>query len=493
MRVTKQHWALLLAPFVLGACGLLNVNVNGVVHKLGESDPEETAQNQSGSGSSGNGSSSGSGKSSSGKTAAKGEKEGHDQLRKDTRTLMNEMDKLLLESPEALPAAKISAMAAKQSAFEDAGLENEATYVAHLVTYYKLENAWRTDPAKAGEGLAKQLKGAVTTEGELTGKDKPVSFKFQAEAGKCYTFMSHMKMPGGDDDGASDFFLDGGKKGSQLQRFTMPERRTRGSGLSRRLAKAYTYGACALEATEITVTAKLKYAGTANGLRYAVIEHARDKFPKYLAIDMQPSQNDSCDAANWESFWTNPLPGSLVYGSKEPFLTYSSGTADEMWMTAWSAGQDEVRVMRKDIVGTPPKQFKFDDKPKFRKCPRKLENAHSPDGLKVAQCYAALGKRFDPQFDAAYAAKRSATTWIGEVNAQKRIEALNNQYDSEEDRTCSKLEAEVNKKFETAYNKIVDLFMTSPPKNAFDRADIMKRQYEGVAEIRCVGTHTCSF
>lgn len=501
MKSAKKQWALLLAPFVLGACGLLKVNVNGKVHTLGESDPEE--EKQASAGSSGNaGGSSNSSKDSSDsgtsseaskpKNADKAAKEEHDKLRKDARALLVEMDKMLIEGPDPIPGEKIAAMSDKRSAFEDAGLENEALYLAHVLTYYKLENAWRSEPTKTGESLAKQLKGAVTTQGELTGKDKPVSFKFQAEAGKCYTFMSHMKMAGGDDDGASDFFLDGGAKGSKLQRFNIPARRTRGAGLSRRLAKAYTYGACALESTEVTVSLKMKYAGTANGLRYVVVEHGRDKFPKYLAMDLQPSLNDSCDVENWTSMWTNPLPEAIVYGSTQPFLTYDVGTADEMWMTAWSIGFGEARLQRKDVVSTPPKQFKFDAKPKYRKCPRDVQNAHSPEGIKVAQCYTALDKRFDPQFDAAQRAKSQAGTLLGEINAQKRIEALNSQYDAEEERTCGKLEADVNKKIEDAHNKIVDFYMTSAPKSSFDRADELKRQHEGLAEIRCVGTYSCS-
>jgi|GEM_PF-6095850 len=498
MKITKQHLGLLLAPFVLGACGLLKVNVNGKVHTLGEPDPEEQKQASTGS-SGGNASSSGStpssgGSSSSGKAKNpdKAAKEAHDNLRKETRALLVDMDKMLIEGPDPIPAEKISAMSDKRSAFEDAGLENESLYLTHVLTYYKLENAWRTDPSKSGENLAKQLKGAVTTQGELSGKDKPVSFKFQAEAGKCYTVMSHMKMAGGDDDGASDFYLDGGAKGSKLQRYNIPVRRTRGSGLMRSLAKAYTYGACALESTEVTVSLKMKYAGTANGLRYVVVEHARDKFPKYLAIDLQPLQNDSCDVENWTNLWTNPLPGSVVYGATQPFLTYSAGTADELWMTAWSAGFGEARLRRNDVVSTPPKQFKFDDKPKFRKCPREMKYAHSPEGTKVAQCYTSLDKRYDPLFDAAQRAKDTAGSLLGEINAQKRLDALNHQYDEEEDRTCSKIEADVNKKLEDAYSKIVDFYMTTPSKSSFDRASEMKQQHDGLAEIRCVGTYSCS-
>jgi hypothetical protein len=507
MKSTKQQWALLVAPFVLGACGLLQVSVNGALQTLGEPDPAEQQAKASSSGNSGSSGSSGSSSSKggssdsgSGKTAsaskpkdpAKAAKEEQDQLRKDTRALLVEMDKMLIEGPDPIPGEKIGAMSDKRSAFEDAGLENESLYLAHVLTYYKLENAWRTEPEKTGENMAKQLKGAVTTQGELSGKDKPVTFKFQAEAGKCYTVFSHMKMAGGDDDRASDFYLDGGAKGSKLQRYYLPSRYTRGSGAHRQLAKAYTYGACALESTEVTVSLTMKYAGTANGLRYVVVEHARDKFPKYLATDLQPLQNDSCDVENWTNMWTNPLPSAVVYGSAEPFLPFSSGTADELWMTAWTIGSGEVRLRRGDITSTPPKQFKFDDKPKFRKCPREMKYARSAEGTKVAQCYAALDKRFDPQFNAAQRAKDQAVSLLGEINAQRRIEALNRQYDDEQDRTCGKMEADINKKFEEAHNKIVDFYMTSAPKPAFDRAGEMKKQHEGLAEIRCVNTSTCS-
>lgn len=501
MKVAKNHWGLLVAPFVLGACGLVKVNINGETKTLAEltsSEETKTAENKeaesktaekssSGSSSTSSKSSGSSGSSNSSgkpKDDARAAKEDQDKLRQDTRTLLVEMDKILIDTPDAIPAAKLTAMSEKQNAFEEAGLQNEALYVAHLLTYYKLENAWRGDAANTGDTLAKQLKGAVTTQGEISGKDKPVSFKFQAEAGKCYTVMSHMKIAGGDDDGASDFFLDGGAKGSKLQRYDIPARRTRGPGLLRRLAKSYTEGACALESMEVTVSLTMKYAGTANGLRYVVIEHARDNFPKYLAMDLQPSLADSCDVEGWTNLWTKPLPASIVYGSTEPFLTRDAGTADELWMTAWTTGFAEARLRRGDVSSTPPKQFKFDDKPKYRKCPRELKYAHSPEGLKIAQCYAALDKQFDPQFDAAQRAKDQATTWLREINAQKQLDALNARYDEAADRTCVKQEVEINKKFEDAYNKIVDFYMTSPPKSSFDRAAEMKAQHEGVDQIR---------
>jgi hypothetical protein len=461
-------------PLLLCACGLVNVNLGGAASSLGgSSDPEDE-------------SSSGSGKSSSKSSDTS------DALRSDTKKMLNELDGLVLDKPDPIPADKIAALEGKGKELTSAGLKDEASYVQHVLTYYRLENAFRAEPAKTAEAVAKQLGGAVTAQGELVGKDKPVSFKFSAQAGKCYTVLSRMKNAGGDDDRMSGMFLDGGKDGSFLQRYDISPRTTRGAGLHRNLSKSYTLGACALKPMDVTFSASLQYAGTQNGLRYVVIEHARDKFPMYLAVDLEVRLNDSCDVESWTNMWMEPLPGAVLYGKSEPFLAPDVGTAEELWMTAWDAGQHEVRLQRKDVTSTPPKQFKFGSDFKFRGCPHNVKDAHSPDGIKAATCYEALDKRYNPQFDAAEKARDSATTLLAGVNAQKRLDALNNQYNDEKARTCGKIEAETAKKMEAVYNKIVDFYSSTPPKPPFDRAAEMQRQHEGVAEIICVNMSQCS-
>jgi len=504
-----KRWSVVCLPFLLCACGLLKVNINGKTHVLGESDPEEkTAEASSGStssgssssgsssrssGSSSSGDSSSSGSSSSSKKSADKEAKAQAEgLRRDTNATLREVDNLLISGPDAIPADKLAAVEAKGKALSSAGLADETSYVKHVLRYYRLENAWRGDASKTADTMAKELGGAVTAQGEVTGKDKPQTIKFKAEAGKCYTVFTHLKNAGGDDDRATGFFLDGGAKGSSFQRYGLSPRTTRGAGLRRMLSKSYTYGGCALEAMDVSMSVKLSYAGTQNGLRYVVVEHAREKLPTYIQVDLEPMLNDSCDVENWTNMWLQPLPGAVLYGGSAPFLAYDAGTAEEMWMTAWDPAKHEVRVQRKNVSSEAPKQFKFDPNAKFGKCPRKLENAHSPEGMKVAQCYAALDRKYDPLFNAAEKARDNATTLLSEINANKRLKALNNQYADEEDRTCGKIEDDVHKKMQAAYNKIVDFYMSTPPKNDFDRAAEMKKQHEGVFQIRCVGQHTCS-
>jgi hypothetical protein len=259
------------------------------------------------------------------------------------------------------------------------------------------------------------------------------------------------------------------------------------------LAKEYTNGACALKTVDVTATMMLSYAGTTNGIRYVVVEHARDKFPSYLALEAEPELADGCDVEGFTNMWTNPIPGAVMYGSTEPLVPYDVGTAEEMWQTAWVADGQETRIKREDYASSPPKQLKFEKDYHFKGCPKELKSAHSPDGIKVAQCWDGLNRRYDPQFDAARSAKDNAVGILAEVAADNRMTALNNAYDAEADRTCNKLDAEVGKKLSTAYNKVVDFYQATPYKSPFDRAALLKATYEGVGNIRCVDAgHTCS-
>lgn len=489
-----KNWCLVGAVSLLAGCGLFKVNVNGEVKTFGGSgsssgEEEPTRDAKSSSSSGGSKQAKGGGGSAE---AAKSDKEKLKTLRMDTKELRRELDKLVVDDPGPIPAAKLAQLEARKKDFADAGLEPEVHYLAHLRTYYDLENAWRTDAAKSPDQLASVLGGKVAASGELTGKDKPQTFKFKAEAGKCYTVLLRMKNAGGEEDKMTSFKLDAGKANSSLQRFRVDQRRSRGAGVQRSLSKSYTQGACALKDTEIAATAELKYAGSQNALRYVVVETTREKFPQYLALDLEAELNDSCDAENWTSLWTNPLPGAVLYGAEAPYMPYDVGTAEDMWMTAWSAGHGEVRVKREDLSSVPPKQFKFNNKVNFRGCPKELKYARSADGIKVASCYDRLQKKYDPQWDAAEKARDNAPGLLAQIAAERRIKQLNNQYDDEVQRTCKKLDAEVGKKFEDAYSKLVDFYTATPPKAPFDRGKELKLTYEGVVQIMCVGTHTCS-
>lgn len=488
-----KRLGLVAALGLVAGCGLFQVRVNGEVKTLGGSSESSKSGEGGDAKSSGGGSSKSESSSESGGGApSKSDKERNEALRKETRELRDSIDKQVQEDPGPLPADKLAELDKKKKAFKDAGLEAEVHYLSHLQGYYALENAWRGDAAKSPEALAAALGGKAHASGEVTGKDKPQTFKFKVEEGRCYTLLMRMKTAGGEEDKMASFDLDAGKENSSLQRFTMRQRTTRGAGLHRSLSKSYTHGVCATKSAEVTAKVELKYAGSQNALRYAIVETPKDKLPEYLALELQPYMSDSCDVDNWLSMWTNPIPGAVLYGAEAPYVPYDVGQAEEMWMTAWSAGYGEVRVKREDLSSAPPKQFKFNNKVNFRGCPKELKYAKSADGIKVATCYDRLNKKFDPQFDAAEKARDNAVGILAEINADRRMTQLNNQYRDEEERTCKKMEQEVGKKFDAAYTKIVDFYTATPIKSSFDRGKELKLTYDGAVEIGCAGRSSCS-
>lgn len=488
-----NRWSLIGAAALMAGCGLFRVNVNGEVRTSGGGSSSE-------SGSKGSKSKSGDAKNDGddgdgGKKAGSGEKadkQKAEELRKDAKAIRNDIDKAVQETTTALPADKISQLDGKRKEFASAGLAAEARYLEHLMTYYKIENGWRAEGAKSAEAVAAGHGGSAVTSGEVTGKDKMQVFKFQAKEGHCYTVALRMKIAGGNDDRMSDFYMDGGKENSSLQRYHFDARRTRGSGFNKALAKTYTYGACALKATEVAVSVQMTYAGSTNGLRYVVVETPREKLSQYVALDLEPQKNDSCDVDNWASLWLNPIPGSVLYGKEEPFIPFDIGNSEDMWTTSYAANLAEVRIKREDFTSTPPKTFKFEGKPKFKGCPKELKYAHSADGIKIATCYEKLAKRYDPQFDAARKARDNALGIVAVVAANKRLDALQDQYDGEVERTCGKMEDDIEKKYEAAYSKIVDFYNSTPVKSSYDRGKDLKLTYEGAVEIGCQGMSTCS-
>jgi hypothetical protein len=413
-------------------------------------------------------------------------------LRQQTRALTRELDSLVKESSATLPQEKLAELQKKSKEFADAKLDAEVVYLKHLSTYYALENAWRGESGKAPEALAGLLGGAASASGEVAGKDKPQTFKFAVAEGHCYTVLMRLKNAGSEEDKVTDFDFDAGKDTSTLLAFTMGQRTTRGAGSHRSLSTSYTDGVCATKSATVSARVKLQYAGSQNGLRYVVVDTSREKFPEYVALEVEPRFSDGCDVDNHVAMWTNPIPGAILYGSSEPLIPSSVGQAEEMWMTAWDPAGRDVRVKRDQLSSAPPNAFKFDPKPRAEACPHKLNDAKSGDGIKVATCYEGMAKRYDPLFEAAERARSSAQDILSARNANARLEQLQKQFDDEESKSCGRIRGEVAKKFEAAHNKIVDFYLKAPIKNAFDRGNALKLTYEGAEEIGCAGVSNCS-
>lgn len=468
---------------LLTGCGLLKVNVNGKVQTLGGDPQSEESNKPSSESKGGSGATSPNAASSdTGPTDKQRERDAKKALADARRAMIQHVAKVDQQiSSQAGPVfesdvTELEKQAKQLGKLGDADGEAFASYVA---TSYRIENAWRVEASQAAPTLAKQLTAEVVTEGTLTGKKKAVSFSFSAEAGHCYYGLSHLIKDGGDEDRLTSFRFDAGNDSPSLQRFKVDGRRTNGPGVLRKIGKSYLYGFCALKNTKVTGTAEMQYAGTQNGLRYVVLETARDAFPKHVAVDLEVIQNDSCDAANWESLWQNPIPGSIVYGGAAPFLPFDVGHARDLWMTAYSARGGDARLMRKSVSSKPPGNLKFGSDSKFRGCPKEKKYAHSPMANKVAGCYEGLHKKYDAQYDAANRVLDNSRGILNRARARHRIDQLNTRWDADEERSCKPLQDQARKQWDATYNRIVDFYAEQPYTSPFDRAEAMKQQYLG--------------
>lgn len=470
---------------LLTGCGLLKVNVNGKVQTLG-GDPASEPSSQPSAGSaksagSESTSSQGAG-SSSEKSEQQRERDAQEAVADARRAMLDhvaKVDKLINAQAGPVFESDVTELENQAKELGKLGDAEGKAFARYVAKSYRIENAWRVEAAQAAPTLKKALGAEVVTEGTLTGKKKPVSFSFSAEAGHCYYALSHLVKDGGEEDRLNSFRFDAGNDSPSLQRFRVDGRRTNGPGVLQKIGKSYLYGFCALKNTTVTATAEMQYAGTQNGLRYVVLETERDAFPEHVAVDLEVIQNDSCDAANWESLWVNPIPGSVLYGGDAPFLPYDVGHARELWMTAYSARGGDARLMRKSVSSKPPGNLKFGSDVNFRGCPKEKKYAHSPMANKVASCYEGLHKKYDAQYDAANRVIDNSRGILNRARARHRIDQLNAQWDAEENRSCKPLQAQARKEWDAAYNRIVDFYGDKPYVSPFDRAELMKQQYLG--------------
>jgi hypothetical protein len=409
-----------------------------------------------------------------------------------TRALRQEIDELVRQSNALLPAEKLSALRAKSKEFAEAKLDDQVAYLDHLSTYYALENGWRGDPSKSPELLASTLGGTVATSGELTGKDKPQSFKFAATEGHCYTVLMRMKSRGNIDEGLDNFEFDLGKDTAKFLKFALPPRRMREQGLRSRISPTYTYGVCASKTGTVGAHGTLKYAGSTNGLRYVVVDTPREKLPQYVAVEVEPQFSDGCDVENYLAMWMNPLPGAVLYSESLPLIPISVGQAEEYGTKARNTENKETHVYRSQLQSSPAGTLKFSPTPPAESCPRALTDARSEDGIKVATCYERLAKKYDPMIEAVEGVRDRARTSAERRGAEGRLEQIQAQFDREDEQSCMKIRSGVQKKFEAAHTKIVDFYTATPIKGTFDRAAALKRIYQGTLEITCDGIYNCT-
>jgi len=400
---------------------------------------------------------------------------------KAARETVRTIDQHLLEGREPVSAELFTELEGRIQALEAANRADGVAFLRLQARKYRIESAWRGAPEATAELLAKELESTVVTSGTVSGKDKPQTFTFKAKPGKCYAVMGRLRAVSSDEDQVKWTYLDAGKDNSVLQRYRVEWGRTSYQSWEKQFPEVE--GACALAAVDVTVMAKLEYVGSANGMRYVVVEHDRDKLPTALQTFITPYTSDSCDAKGWEELWTNPLPGSVLYDSGGyPIIPYSLSRSD-FYTTSWAVSNREVREQWQWLKGKPPAMVKFDKSITTKGCPRDPVSAHSPDGIKLAKCWGALDVKFAAKWKGANRKQAAANDHYTKRDANRASAAVQEAYNAAADGTCEVLEDAVFKKFTAAFEKVVEHYQTKPYASPWDRASALKSLAAGEREV----------
>lgn len=389
---------------------------------------------------------------------------------REARELVKQIQAHMSASTDPIPDAKLASLDGVVKELDPLD-RNKARYYAHMLTSYRLENAWRGPENDTAGRIANVLGADVTTSGTLRDKDKTASFAFKADNEKCYVAFLRFATSTGAEK-LDDFAWSAGNNlTGNLQRFHMWGRQ--GGPWER------TVGFCTTKEAQVTGSGKLTFAGTKNGLRYVVVSTARAKLPLYVATYMSADYGDPCDTDSWLSLWTNPVPGSIVYAGSEPFLVTSPDRSG-VWITAANVTlQNSVRLQKPNLTQTPPKPVKVATQFRMPGCLKLSKNTTSADSTKLAKCYEGIEKRYDPQYDALERQRDAAVSYTGRRAAIAAIERLNDAYDRDVERQCKPIEKQIAKKWEATYNKIVDTYVDSPYQSPIDRAGEMAMQNKG--------------
>lgn len=382
---------------------------------------------------------------------------------REANNLKRDIDQIRKSGAEAIPDDKLKGLEKAIGALrKDA--PDSAAYYSYYLTQYTLENAFWQSDTDAPRTIGTTLASEVVTSGASDGKK--LTLNFNAKAGHCYTVLMRYKTTTGREEiNKLDWKARAGNTNIQRYYYT---RYSDEPDVMRMV------GACATKDTPVTLTADLVFAGTKNALRYAVVGSPKDKFPVHLATYASIEIGDKCDYDAWHNLWVDPIPGSLVYDGTEPFLVSSPDRAGGGWVTLLSATMGQPRAQKKELVTAPPRTVKFSTQFKFPGCSR--ETAEHADSIRFQKCHAQIDAKYKGQWDAAERARDNAITYLARRAAEAQLNRIDEADENDREKLCKPIEDQIAKKWEAAFNKIVDKYTDAPLKSPVDRAGAMLSQ-----------------
>ncbi len=374
-------------------------------------------------------------------------------VRDTAMSTMRELDALMKANEAPIPEARIAEFRQNYAAVAQIHAPDKGLYETRLHLYL-LYNAWFD--ADAPTAVARVMGGELVAGGQTKGK--AMKLRFKAKAGWCYTMPVKWATATGGED-IDDFAWSAKGGNTPLQRYSLSQER---------VPWPWTRGTCVTKATTITASATLEFAGTRNGLGYAVVGWPKADFPLHQALYMTTWRGDACNAPYWPKLWTDPIPGSIVYHGKEPYLITSTSRAGQLWLTLMNAaGRDRTRARKTEVSSTPPAGVAFRTQFSAPSCPG-IAYAEGKQSIKLAKCKDSVGAKYEKLYDAAERAQETARTLGAYRAATARLDRLEDQEVSEYQRRCVPIEKKIEAQLQKTFDAIVDAYMDAPYSSHLD-------------------------
>lgn len=390
-------------------------------------------------------------------------------------------EKAAVPGKEAAAALRAALEAADKSApidaavvqtMEDKAREAEALlpgageYYLHQATWLRAAAALQQNDAAS---VASQLGGALTSNGDA-GRELTAAIK--AKPDTCYTVVGLFRAYTGVEKVASREV----EGPASLRAYTVDVK-----------PKALvTQGFCATSAATHTVRIKSSFAGTSNGLRYAVVEHPRAALPMVVARSLDLELPDRCDADAWETAVLKPIPGTIGWRGRELSLILNNELGNNSANCAWLIDNGSRLSMGRmcfddigDFAAKPAEGALVFPPFALNRCPGKSETGRLPRGevsRKLLACEATIEKKYEKAWDEVDARRRAADRrstasfkWV-DTGAEAKAEQLRAAWDKDYAKLCKPLYTDARAKVEARYNKIVDALRATPVEESSGRA-----------------------
>lgn len=323
--------------------------------------------------------------------------------------------------------------------------ESAPAWYGDQLWFIKGYNAWLTAD---GKKMAESLGAEFVAEGDTKGKKAKISFS--ADEGYCYAMVGKWKVASGSEKMDLDWSYSVPTHALGFGLWRTPFRRVEGF--------------CANKKLKATRAGTLTFAGTKNSLHWTVVRWKRDAFPMALAAVMSYHKPDPCSPEHRKQYWTNPVPGGVVYADKQPFMRNSD---DDMWLTAQTLNGNDTRIQWKSLSSEAPKARVFGKAFSFKGC-WGADSSHDKLAIKLAKCNDGLRKQFGPKFEKANK-KKSRAKFVHEVKAANAmLDKLEKQENAAYKAKCQPTKDKIRKIMEKNFNELVDWYADNAPANPLD-------------------------